>query len=385
MGLELLETVESYKPIIHSFKQASDFQFELIPVDGYEFVVKVTNKKTNLKAIIAIHSTALGPTLGGIRIQPYASFEAALDDVLRLSKGMTYKSAIADVGLGGGKSVIIADPKTDKTEMLLHSFGEAVSYLKGMYICAEDVGSTLEDVKIIRKKTQYVTGLPHKKSSGDPGRYTAWGTYRGIQAVLKKTTGFDSVEGKTIAVQGLGNVGGYLAEYLFWGGANLIVSDLDEKKLQECAHKYRAKVVKPDQILTVECDVFAPCAMGGILNEKTIPQLRCKAVAGSANNQLLQDEHANLMMIRDILYAPDYVVNAGGLLNVASEIEEEGYNPKIPRDKAHQIYDALLGIFAIAEKNHISTHAAANSLAEYRIKYGIGRRIKAPVFHHSAE
>lgn len=390
MNVELLDdvVVRGYKELANSLKnlsKGSDLQFEQVAVNGYEFVVKVTNKKVNLKAFIAIHSTTLGPALGGIRIYPYATQEAALEDVLRLSKGMTYKAAVAEVGLGGGKSVIIADPKKDKTEKLLLAFGEAVDLLKGRYICAEDVGCTLEDVKIIRKATKYVTGLPHKKSSGDPGIYTAWGTYRSIQAVLKKIYNNPSVEGRTIAVQGLGSVGSHLIETLFWAGANLIVSDVDDQKVQAAIKKYGAKSVAPERIYSTECDVFSPCAMGAIINDQTIPFLRCKGVAGSANNQLLRDEHAAQLQMRDILYAPDYVANPGGLLNVASELEEAGYDPKLPRDKVHQIYDHLLGIFEIAEKNHISTHLAANALAEYRIKYGIGKRIKPPVFHHSVD
>lgn len=386
MNTELLdEIIRDYKELSVSFSKGSDFLYEPIPVSGYEFVVKITNKKTNLRAIVAIHSTTLGPALGGTRIYPYPNFEAALDDVLRLSKGMTYKAAIAEVGIGGGKSVIIADPKTDKSEKLLHSFGEAVDRFKGRYICAEDIGCTLDDVKAIRKKTKYVTGLPHKKSSGDPGRFTSWGTFRAIQSVMKKLNGTDSLEGKVVAVQGLGNVGHYLIDQLFWAGASLYVSDVNEQKVQEAVHRYGAKAVNPSQILSVECDVLAPCALGGIINDQTIPFMRCKAIAGCANNQLLRDEHASFLQSRDILYAPDYVVNAGGLLNVASEIEETGYDPKTPRDKTHQIYDCLLGIYEIAEKNHISTHAAANALAEYRIKYGIGKRIKPPVFHHTAD
>lgn len=387
MSIGLFDEVSSeYKELAASFKEKGmDLQLEPISMNGYEFIVKITNKKANLKAIIAIHSTVLGPALGGTRIHPYPHFDAALEDVLRLSKGMTYKAAVGEVGLGGGKSVIIADPKTDKTEKLLLAFGEAVDRLKGKYICAEDVGCSVEDVKTIRKKTKYVTGLPHKKSSGNPARYTAWGTYRAIQSTMKKIYGSADLDGRTVAVQGLGSVGAFLVDILFWSGAKLILSDIDEQKTQELALRYGAKIEHPNKILFSECDVLAPCAMGGILSEKTIPLLRCKAVAGCANNQLLRDEHANHLSLRDILYAPDYVANAGGLLNVTSEIKEAGYDPRSPRDKTHQIYDCLLGIYEIAEKNHISTHAAANALAEYRLKYGIGKRILPPVFHHTAE
>lgn len=360
-------------------------QFEKIVVKGYEKVVKVTDKKSGLTAIIAIHNTMLGPALGGIRIQPYATFEAALEDALRLSKGMTYKSAVAEVGFGGGKSVIIADPKKQKTPELLMAFGAAVEKLAGTYICAEDMGCTTDDVKIIRRATRYVVGLPSSKSSGDPGPFTAWGTFRGIQSVVKRLYNSDNLEGKRVAVQGLGNVGGHLIDHLFWAGAELILADADPVKLQKYAAKYNAKTVPVDQILKVECDVLAPCAAGGILNDQTIPELRCKGIAGCANNQLMRDFHAQALKDRGILYAPDFVINAGGLLNVAEELEDAGYNPAVPRYKIHHIYDTLLAIYEIADKNRESTHSAALSLADYRIKYAISKRVIPPTFHHSAE
>lgn len=360
-------------------------RFEKLAVKGYEQVVKVVDTKSGLIAIIAIHNTTLGPALGGTRIQPYATFEAALEDALRLSKGMTYKSAVAEVGFGGGKSVIIADPKTQKTPELLMAFGAAVEKFGGAYICAEDMGCTIEDVKIIRKATKYVVGLSHSKSSGDPGPFTAWGIFRGIQSTVKRLYMTDSIEGRKIAVQGLGNVGGYLIDFLFWAGAELILSDIDAHRLQRYAMKYSAKTVHPDEILKVECDILAPCATGGIINNRTIPLFRCKGVAGCANNQLLSDADATELKDRGILYAPDFVINAGGLLNVAEELGDTGYNPTIPRYKVHHIYDTLQAIYEIADKNDESTHNAALSLADYRIKYAIGKRIIPPTFHHSAE
>jgi leucine dehydrogenase len=365
--------------------QKISLQMEKIAVKGYEQVIKVTEKKSGLSAIIAIHDTTLGPALGGTRIYPYANFNDALEDVLRLSKGMTYKSAVAEVGFGGGKSVIIADPKKQKTPELLAAFGAAVNALGGAYICAEDVGCTTEDVKLIRRMTKYVVGLSHEKSSGDPGPFTAWGTFRGIQSAVKKLYGTDAVEGRKIAVQGLGNVGSHLIEYLFWAGAELILSDVDPVRLQIFAKKFGAKTAPVDRIMSAECDVFAPCAMGGIINDQTIPQLRCRAVVGSANNQLLCDSHADMLRERGILYAPDFVVNAGGLLNVSAELEDNGYHPAMPRYKIHHIYDTLLAIYEIAEKNRESTHNAALALADYRIKYGIGKRVIPPTFHHTAE
>lgn len=385
MAHELLDAPGAdSKKKLSSVQKPSSLVLEKLPIKGYEKVIKVTDKQTGLQAIIAIHNTTLGPALGGTRVFPYAHFNDALEDALRLAKGMTYKSALAEVGLGGGKSVIIADRK-DKTPELLMAFGAAVDKLAGEYICAEDLGSTTEDMKMIRRATKYVVGLPSAKSSGNPSPFTAWGVFRGIQSVIKKIYGTDSLEGKTVAIQGLGSVGSLLAEQLFWAGAKLILSDIDGEKLKRVAAKYAARTVSVDEILKVECDVLSPCAMGAVINDKTISQFRCKAIAGAANNQLQHDTHAALLRDREILYAPDFVINAGGLLNVAAEIEDEGYHPALPRYKAHHIYDTLLSIYDIAEKNRESTNAAALALADYRIKYGLGKRVIPPTFHHKAE
>ena len=358
-------------------------ELEEIFVQGYEKVVKITNKAVGLQAIICIHSTSMGPALGGTRIFPYPTFEAALNDVMRLSKGMTYKSAISESGWGGGKSVIIADPKKNKTKELLQAFGQAVDKLHGEYICAEDVGCTPEDILTISQVTPYVVGMIHSKSSGNPSPFTAWGTYRGIQSVLKKMTSSDSVENRTIAIQGLGSVGCELAKCLFWAGAKLIVSDIDADKCRSIAELTGATIVSPSDILKVECDVLSPCAMGGGINEQTIPHLKCKAIAGCANNQLLKDSHAYELLARGVLYAPDFLINAGGLINVSQELEPNGYNPVISRNKVHRIYDQLMLIYDIAEQNHFSTHRAAVSLADYRLKYRIGKRIEPACFHHA--
>ncbi len=357
---------------------------EEIPVSGYEKVIHVTNARVGLNAIICMHNTVLGPTLGGIRIHPYPTFAAALNDAMRLSAGMTYKSALSESGWGGGKSVIIADPKTQKTEELLMAFGQAVHRLGGQYICAEDVGCGPADVEVISRVTPYVVGLMHEKSSGNPSPFTAWGTFRGIQSVLKKVYGSDCVEGKVVAIQGLGSVGASLAEYLFWAGAKLIVADIDSDKAFRIAKQFNAQVVSAEEILKVRCDVLSPCAMGGILNEKTIPYLQCGAIAGAANNQLLRTEDADAIMARGILYAPDFVVNAGGLINVTQELESTGYNPATSRNKVHQLYDQLMMIYEIAEQNQYSTQRAALALGDYRLKYGIGRRNQTACFHHSA-
>jgi len=355
---------------------------ETLQVPGYEKVVKLTEKTSGLQAIIAIHNTTLGPALGGTRIYPYQKFDEALTDVLRLSKGMTYKSAIAQTGLGGGKSVIIADSKTQKTPQLLESFGRAVDRLQGQYVCAEDIGCTIDDCMVIRKATQYVCGLNHQMGSGNPSPYTAWGVFRGIQATMKRLYGSDSLEGKTVAIQGLGSVGAHLMDYLFWAGAKLIVADIDSEKAKRLAHQYRAKVVSPDEILYVPCDILAPCAMGAIINEKSISKLRCQAVVGASNNQLLEEKDAKLLAIRKILYAPDFVVNAGGLVNVLCELSSEGYDATVSRKKVNEIYRQLLTIYDIAEQNSFSTHEAAVALADYRLQYGIGKREKSLCFHY---
>lgn len=379
--MNTLEKEQIFEQILQ--KQETNFKFERILVRDYELVLSIKESKSNLNAIVSIHNSSLGPALGGTRISPYPTFEKALEDVLRLSKAMTYKAAIADVGLGGGKSVIIADPNASNKKELLLAFGQALNHLNGLYICAEDMGCTLDDVMTIAQKTPYVTGLSHEKSSGDPGCYTAWGTFRSIQAVLNNIYGSDSLEGKKIAIQGLGNVGMYLVDYLFWNGAELILTDIDEKKLKKFAHKYGAKTVDPEKIYQVECDIFAPCARGAILNEMTIPSLRCRAVCGAANNQLFCNNNADQLQARNILYAPDFVVNAGGLLNVTQELENEGYVPKNPRDKSHRIYNTLSTIFEIAKSNKISPYQAAVQLADYRLKYLIGKRENKLIFHHS--
>jgi leucine dehydrogenase len=356
-------------------------ELEEIFVPGYEKVVKVTHRNAGLNAIICIHSLVMGPALGGIRIHSYPHFDAALTDALRLAKGMTYKSAVAEAGWGGGKSVIMADPKRQKTKELLHAFAYAVDRLQGEYICAEDVGCTPDDTLVISQVTPYVVGLP--QTSGNPSVYTAWGTFRGIQSAIKKLFNTDSLENRTVAIQGLGSVGYVLAEHLFWAGANLIVNDVDMEKCTRLAKSTGAKVVSADEILKVECDILAPCAMGGVINEKTIPHLRCKAIAGCANNQLLKDSDAEEVSARGILYAPDFVINAGGLINVTEELGPTGYHPAAAQRKVHRIYDQLMVIYDIAEQNRFSTQRAALSLADYRLKYRIGKRVEPPCFHHA--
>ncbi|WP_068467459.1 Glu/Leu/Phe/Val family dehydrogenase [Candidatus Protochlamydia phocaeensis] len=345
-----------------------------IPTPGYEKVLEAQDSEIGLHCFIAIHNTAIGPAMGGMRVYPYASREDALTDALRLSKAMTYKSALAENGLGGGKSVIIANSKTDKTPALLQGFAEVVNTLKGKYIAAEDVGSTPEDMAIIRTRTPYVGALPTEKSSGDPSRFTAWGVYRGMRAVARKLWNDESLRKKIIAIQGLGHVGSKLANILFWEGAYLILCDKDPLVTQEHARLYGAQIIDTKDFISIPCDILAPCALGGIINEKTLPQLHCKAVAGAANNQLLNAEAGRELMRKGILYAPDFAINAGGIINAAAEFDPQGYDPKLARDRVNHIYDTLLEIFNKAEKEHKPANQVADELAEYKLQHLIGKR-----------
>lgn len=351
-------------------------QIKEISVPGYKRVIEAIDKNAGLHSFIAIHDTTLGPALGGARIYPYENSKAALEDVLRLAKGMTYKSALSECGLGGGKSVIIADPHKDKTESLLLAFADAIHHLKGDYITAEDVGSSPEDMMIIRKRTPYVTALPTDKSSGDPSHFTAWGVFKGMQAVAQKLWHNKSLRNRRILIQGLGHVGSKLAALLFWEGADVILSDIDLKQLHILSHLYGSKTVPASDTYTTPCDIFSPCALGGIINDDTIPKLRCKAIVGSANNQLGNAAHGVQLMKRGILYAPDYIVNSGGLINVASELDPHGYDPKAARDRVDQIFERILAIFHKSEKEHKSTSQVADEIAEYNLQHKIGRREK---------
>lgn len=357
---------------------------EIIHVTGYEKVIKFKEPKSGLIAIIAIHNTKLGPGLGGTRILPYKTEDKALTDVLRLSKGMTYKSAITQAGLGGAKSVIIADPKTEKTPELLHAFAEAVNTLEGEYVCAEDVGCSPEDIDTILQKTKYACGVHNLRGSGNPAAFTAWGTLCGIKSVLQELDGNPCLKGKTVAIQGLGHVGTRLMDHLFWAQAKILISDIDPKLVKYFAHKYLATAVEPDKILSVECDVLSPNALGGVLNKESISNLKCRAIAGAANNQLLEMDDATDLYQRGILYAPDFVINAGGLINVIHELSEEGYQAEKARDMTSGIYDQLLAIYEIAEQNNVSTNQAAVSLADHRIKNGIGKRTEELCFRFEA-
>ena len=336
---------------------------------GHERVLICSNPEVGLKAIIAVHSTVLGPGLGGVRMWPYASFDEALRDVLRLSRGMTYKAAAAGLNLGGGKAVIIADPKKDKSEALFRCFGQYVQSLGGLYITAEDVGIDVQDCEVVLTETRWVTGVSEAHGgSGDPSPVTAYGVLQGMKAAAKRKWN-GSLEGRSVAIQGLGSVGMWLASYLREEKAGKIFGcDIDGDATAEAAAEHGVEIVSPDDIYDVDCDIFAPCALGAILNDDTVPRLKCSVVAGAANNQLDNEErHAKELAGKGILYAPDFVINAGGLINVYNELAGS-YN----RDRAllmtRTIYLKLMRVFELAEQDGITTAVAADRVAEERIQ-----------------
>lgn len=351
-----------------------------ISIEGYDKVIEAEDPSAKLHCFIALHNCALGPALGGTRIHTYLSPKEALNDVLRLSKAMTYKSAIVENGLGGGKSVIIANPKTEKTELLLLAFAEVLNYLKGNYIAAEDLGTTTEDMMILKKRSPYVCALPTEKSSGDPSRFTAWGIFQGMRAVAQKLWNTTSLRKTTIAIQGLGSVGKKLCDILFWEGAELILSDIDPKKVHDACMLYGAKGIEVADFFSTPCDILSPCALGGILNDETIPLLKCHAIAGAANNQLLKPENGRQLVQRGILYAPDYIINSGGISNAAAEFDSEGYNPKKVRNKVNHIYDLLLEVFNRSEREKKPPHQVADEIAEFNMTHEVGKRLLPIVF-----
>jgi leucine dehydrogenase len=344
-------------------------------IEGYEKVIEAFDPECNLDCLVAIHNTELGPALGGVRIKTYESRDEALNDVLRLAKAMTFKSAVARNGLGGGKSVIIAD-QVDKTDALLRAFGEVINSLKGTYIVAEDVGSSTRDMETIRTVTPYVTALVNEKSSGDPSRFTAWGVFKGIQATAKALWGSTDLRKKVIAIQGLGNVGSKLANILFWEGVNLILTDVDTHKAHEHAVLYGADIIETNDFYSVQCDILSPCALGGGISPEHIEKMQCQAIAGAANNQLLDDSCSQLLMQKGILYAPDYIINAGGIMNVSEELSSGGYHPRAALERVNSIFDILLGLFALSKQENKSTNELANELALYNLQNGIGKRLQ---------
>lgn len=333
----------------------------------YEQLVFCHDENSGLRAIIAIHDTTLGPALGGARMWTYESEADAVRDALRLARGMTYKNAVAGLNLGGGKTVIIGDPNKDKSEALFRAFGRFVQGLNGRYITAEDVGTTEEDMDIIHEETDFVTGVsPAFGSGGNPAPVTAYGVYRGMKAAAKVAFGDENLSGKTIAVQGLGNVAFNLCRHLSEEGANLVVTDINEERVEQAVKQFGAKAVGVNDIYGVECDIFSPNALGGVLNDETIPLLKCRVVAGAANNQLREERHGDMLEDNQIVYAPDYVLNAGGVINIADELL--GYNRERAMKKVETIYNAILNVFAIAHEYKIPSYRAADRIAEERIQ-----------------
>jgi len=338
--------------------------FERLASMGHEQIVLCSEPSAGYRGIIAIHSTTLGPALGGTRFWNYATDEEAIVDALRLARGMTYKNAVAGLNLGGGKAVIIGDNRTTNREMLFRAHGRFVEGLGGRYVTAEDVGTSTSDMDFVHMETDYVTGLAGK--SGDPSPVTAHGVFRAIQASANHRWGSDALAGKTVAIQGCGHVGYHLAKELRQAGAAVVVTDIDAERVKRAVTDLGARAVEPGEIYGVKADIFAPCALGAVINDKTIPQLKVEIVAGAANNQLLEERHGDMLEERGILYAPDYVANAGGVINVYSELAN--WDSARALRKADEIYATTLGVFEIAKAEGIPTYVAADRLAERRLR-----------------
>src|SRR5690625_2004148 len=340
--------------------------FNSMEEDNYEQMIFCQDKNSGLKAIIVIHDTTLGPALGGARMWPYETEEEAMEDALRLAKGMTYKNSAAGLNLGGGKTVIIGDPKQDKSPELFRALGRYIQSLNGRYITAEDVGTSVEDMDTIKLETDFVTGTsPETGSSGNPAPITAHGLYQGMKAAANEAFGTDSLEDKVVAVQGVGNVAYRLCGHLHKEGAKLVVTDINQESVQQAVENYGAIAVEPNEIYRVDCDIFSPCALGSVLNDDTIPQLKAKVIAGSANNQLAKPKHGDLIFEKEIVYAPDFVINSGGVNYVSGELER--YNESRAMKKVDNIYDSLKTTFEILKRDQNQTYLAANQMAVERI------------------
>ena len=341
--------------------------FKYMETYDYEQTVVCQDKASGLKAIIAIHDTTLGPALGGTRMWTYANDGEAFEDALRLAKGMTYKNAAAGLNLGGGKTVIIGDPAKDKNEAMFRAFGRFIQGLNGRYITAEDVGTTVEDMDLVYQETDYVTGIsPAFGSSGNPSPVTAYGVYVGMKAAAKEAFGDESLEGKKVAVQGVGNVSFTLCRYLHEEGAKLIVTDINKEAVQRAVEAFGAEAAEVDEIYKAEADIYSPCALGATINDDTIPQLKPKVIAGAANNQLKENRHGTIIQEKGIVYAPDYVINSGGVVNVSDELL--GYNRDRAMKKVETIYDNISRIFEISRRDNIPSYQAADRMAEERIE-----------------
>ena len=339
---------------------------EYMEANGHEQLCVFTDTKVGLKAFVAIHDTTLGPALGGVRFWPHKTEDDALMDVLRLSKGMTYKSAAAGLDFGGGKALIVCSNDA-KTEGMLRSFGRCVESLGGKYITTEDVGATTDDIEIISRETSHVAGLPISLGgSGDPSEMTAYGIYQGMKACASEVWGNPSLRNRKVAIQGFGKVAYYLSKHLIQDDIEVIVADINNNAQARARDLGLEVLTDANDIFNAECDIFAPCALGGIINDKTVPMLKCKIVAGSANNQLLENKHASMLQERGILYAPDYLINAGGVINISVEIDQE-YSQDTAADRVAGIYEKISLVIETSKRNSITTAEAADLIAEERI------------------
>ena len=343
--------------------------FDRMDAEDHEQVVFCADRAAGLKALIAIHDTTLGPALGGIRMRAYASEAEAVTDALRLAQAMTFKAALAGLDYGGGKAVVIGDHTTTQREALFRALGRAIESLAGRYIPTEDMGTTTADIEWVRKESRFGVGRDEVfGGGGDPSPMTAWGVFCGLRACLEEVWGTAEFHGRTVAVQGLGKVGYALARYLHEARAHLIVADVDSARTQKAAAELQARVVEAEEILTQQCDLLAPCAAGGIFNRDTIPHLRCRIIGGGANNQLLTAEDGDALHAQGLLYAPDFAINAGGLINVADELGPGGYRRERAKAKTETVYSTLKTIFAEAKRRGVPPHRLAVTLAQERLQ-----------------
>ena len=356
--------------IVDSKSLKNDPVFGQLSFDGHEQIVFCNDEDTGLKAIMGIHNTVLDPALAITRMKTYESEWHALKDVLRLSRGMTYKAAVTGLNLGGGKAVIIGDAKTQKNDALMRRFGKFVHSLSGNYITAEDMGMETRDMDVVREVTPYVTGISESKGgAGNPSPITAYGVYMGMKAAAKFQFGTESLAGKKVLVQGIGHVGEALVKHITEEGGQVIINDINEERLENLSKKYNANVIFGKDIYGLDVDIYAPCALGATINDVTIHQLKAKVIAGAANNQLADEiKHGRMLKEKGIAYAPDFLINAGGIINVYAELE--GYGKEEIRSKTENIYNTTLAIFELSKKESIATDRAAFNIAQQRIDDG---------------
>jgi len=346
----------------------NSFIFSSMEQYDYENIVFCQEKTLGLKAIIVIHDTTLGPAAGGIRMWPYETEQEAINDALRLARGMTYKNAAAGLACGGGKCVIIGDPKRDKNEALLRGLARFIQRLGGIFLTGVDVGTTLQDMEVMRQESPYIVTVPESWGGpGDSAGATAFGVFQGIRACLKERFGSPLPQGRAIAVQGVGAVGKELVRYLAETGAMVTIADIDQEKAQAVGAQYHVNVAAPEEIHRLDVDVYSPCAMGAVLNDRSLEELRCKIVCGSANNQLAEDRHGDMLYQKEILYAPDYIVSAGGVICGMDSMNPGGFNRQRAMEKVAQIYRTMGNVIAISQAQNIPTYRAADVLAEQRI------------------